>query len=232
MGYKLSDEEIERLIGSIGGSRDCVSRAKVIASQIDWRYMQQYQKERWLVLARRAFNNIDADADGCVTVGEIVHALEDRIPSDALYDLFYGSAGGTIGGAGTAASSPIRVLGNAARDRIGALRPMSFQSFMQLLRQPSEDSLDLYDDRQDGTVTTLRSDHSGPSAGDLRSASLRGHAHGLGVSPGADCSKSPTAASLGSSCAVDALRDVSVRTRDCSTHHGRELATVFERWEP
>jgi hypothetical protein len=74
----VQDGELDRLCRTLGGESDSLSRAAVIASQIDWRYMQRHQKERWLALARRAFDTLDADADGCVSVDEMLHALEVR----------------------------------------------------------------------------------------------------------------------------------------------------------
>lgn len=105
----------------------------------------------------------------------------------------------------------------------GRTRNISFQSFMALLRQPSGDSLDLYDDRQDGTVSTLKSATLNGAAS--RSA---GFLAGLGSSP--SLSASPGGGTLAGACALDALREGSVRPSDCSTHRGgRELTTVFEQ---
>ena len=104
----------------------------------------------------------------------------------------------------------------------GRARTISFQTFMAFLRQPSADSLDLYDDRQDGTVSTLKS-------ATLNGGTTRGAASlpGLGSSP--SLSASPGGGTLAGACALDALREGSCRPSDCSTHRGRELATVFEQ---
>jgi hypothetical protein len=48
----------------------------VLASQIDWRYMQRHQKERWLAIARRAFDALDVDADGVVSVDGMLDVLQ------------------------------------------------------------------------------------------------------------------------------------------------------------
>jgi hypothetical protein len=100
-------------------------------------------------------------------------------------------------------------------------RTISFQSFMAMLRQPSADSLDLYDDRQEGSVSTLKSaTHNGTN----RSSHFI-HAH-LPGSPSS--SSSPGLGLLSGACAIDALREGSHRPSDCSTHRGT-LATVFEQ---
>lgn len=199
MGYLLDDDEILRLMQSIGGGQDTVSRATVIASQIDWQYLQRFQKDRWLTIARRAFEHIDADADGKVTSGELLNALESHIPADELNEL-YGETAGV--GAGIPAGRAGLMMGQTTR-------PMSFRSFMTLLRQPSEDSLDLYDDRYEGTVGTLDASGSrGNLAGRLGPGLGDGSARG-----GLD---------------LEALREPSVHHKE-GTNRGRDLATVFEK---
>ena len=78
MGYRLREGELERLCASIGGRADTLSRAAVIASQIDWRYMQKHQKERWAAVARRAFDNIDTTHTGAVSADDVLAALHVR----------------------------------------------------------------------------------------------------------------------------------------------------------
>jgi hypothetical protein len=95
-------------------------------------------------------------------------------------------------------------------------RGMSFQSFMLMLRQPSQDSLDIYDDRQEGSVSTIKTaTHHGTSY----------HSEGL-VSP----SPSSAIGTLAGACALEAMHDISCRPSDCSTHTpSHELTTVFEK---
>jgi hypothetical protein len=84
MGYRLQPGELDRLCSSIAGTNsDTLRRAAVIASQIDWRYMQRFQKERWLSLARRAFDNIDVDGKGAISISEMLDAMRVRLPSFA-----------------------------------------------------------------------------------------------------------------------------------------------------
>lgn len=40
MGYRLSDDELQRLMNAIGGNHDSVSRSTIMASQIDWHHLQ------------------------------------------------------------------------------------------------------------------------------------------------------------------------------------------------
>ena len=226
MGYRLTDEDLQRLMNSIGGTHGTVSRSSVIASQIDWQYLQRYQKQRWLELTRRAFDNIDADSDGKVGVEELMRALEDRIPADDLNNLFEAAATSSPEAQGV----QIPASAGQARGMISAVRPLSFKTFMSLLRQPSDESLDMYDDRLEGSVQTWRTGEGsvGSALGSLGGPSLRraGSSGYLGNSGPVDTPYSPLP-SEGSS--VSKL-DPSVRSsiRDAS-HHGRDLQTVFER---
>jgi Ca2+-binding EF-hand superfamily protein len=43
--------------------------------------LQRYQKQRWLDLTRRAFDHIDVDSDGKVSVDDLITAFADRIPA-------------------------------------------------------------------------------------------------------------------------------------------------------
>jgi hypothetical protein len=80
MGYRLQDSELDRLCKAIGGNSDTMSRAAIIASQIDWRYMQRFQKERWLALARRAFDTIDVNQSGSVSLEDMIQAMQVCLP--------------------------------------------------------------------------------------------------------------------------------------------------------
>lgn len=228
MGYRLSDDELQRLMNSIGGTQGTVSRSSVIASQIDWRYLQRYQKQRWLELTRRAFDNIDGDADGKVSVEELMRALEDRIPADELNNLFESAATGSSEARG------VKIPAAAGQNRmISAVRPLSFQTFMSLMRQPSDESLDMYDDRLEGSVhTMLTGEGSGSSKlGNLGASMRRAGSSGyLGNSGTADTSYSPLP-SEAPGILMDLKLDPSVRSsvHGDKSHHGRDLQTVFER---
>lgn len=43
--------------------------------------VQRNEKQRWLELTRRAFDHIDVDSDGKVSVDDLIMAFEDRIPA-------------------------------------------------------------------------------------------------------------------------------------------------------
>lgn len=66
---------------------------------------------------------------------------------------------------------------------VARARNISFQSFMQMLRLPSNDSLDIYDDRHDGSISTLKSQAFGSRSpfggGLLSSATPTAHGHSI-----------------------------------------------------
>ena len=78
MGYRLHEGELDRLCSAIGGNSDVLSRAAVMASQMDWHFIQQHQKDRWLAIARRTFDLLDDDSDGRVSIDEMMHANKVR----------------------------------------------------------------------------------------------------------------------------------------------------------
>ena len=121
-------------------------------------------------------------------------------------------------------------------------RNISFRSFMSMLRQPSNDSLDIYDDRHDGSVSTLKSftrhgatSATGGLAGSAPSVHLNSVLGGyLSTSPGGVSGFGGDSvqgrSSFAGSCAAEAARlEGSVRRGESSTHRGRELSTVFEK---
>ena len=284
---RVQEGELDRLCSSIGGNATCLSRAAVIASQIDWRYMQRFQKERWLALARRAFDTLDTQNTGSVSVDGMIHALQVRAPllsylsqraalSVALSYHLTCTCGYVAAGARgrpcyktATVCLPVTIL----QDKIPAdevqqlyqevastmpvcarARNISFQSFMQMLRLPSNDSLDIYDDRHDGSISTLKSQAFGSrsSGGGMLSATPTAHGassvfgaylpssspsqHASGglsaflpsSSPGVG-EGSGKARALAASCATNARLEGSRGRLDASGHYGHDLSTVFEQ---
>jgi hypothetical protein len=147
--------------------------------------------------------------------------VQDRIPADEVQRVY----------ADVAASMPPSTRARA----------VSFRSFMAMLRQPSNDSLDLYDDRHDGSISTLKSAalHTGSAsqAGGYLSSSGGMHSSLHNSVLGAYVSRSPSSPgessgvrTLAGSCAAEARRsEGSARKGDASGHRGRGLPTVFEK---
>ncbi|KAI7841033.1 hypothetical protein COHA_005261 [Chlorella ohadii] len=159
LGYKLTADELERLLDSLDpGNTGKVAKSQVAASQIDWRVLQQSQTERWLKCARRAFAELDLDGDGRISVDEMIAMLRHRLPKEevdiavrhALQEAARRSEGSfrgrsdVAGAAATAAEqdSSVHSANDSVRDG------MTFRQFVRMLRSgATEASLDVYDDR-------------------------------------------------------------------------------------
>lgn len=151
LGYRLSPEELERLLDQLDpGNTGKVAKSQVAASQIDWRVLQQSQTERWLKCVRRAFMDLDTDGDGIISSDDMVAMLRNKLPKaevevavrHALQEAARRSegsmhrrseAGDSVHSNGSG--------GDSVRDG------MSFRQFLRMLRAGSTDCLELYDDR-------------------------------------------------------------------------------------
>jgi hypothetical protein len=57
-----------------------VSRSQFLASQLDWRKLQQNHREMWLECARDTFSSLDTDQDGVIGANELVRILRGKLP--------------------------------------------------------------------------------------------------------------------------------------------------------
>ncbi|EFN52073.1 hypothetical protein CHLNCDRAFT_32668 [Chlorella variabilis] len=176
LGYRLSPEELERLLDQLDpGNTGKVAKIQVAASQIDWRVLQQGHTERWLKCVQRAFQDLDLDGDGIISSREMVTSLCNKLPKDeveaavrhALHEAARRSEGslhrstrasGNMHGDDSSVHSS-GSAGDSVRDG------MSFRQFVRMLRAGSADCLYNYDDRH-GSLG------SSGSLGSLAQASL------------------------------------------------------------
>ena len=63
--------------------------------QIDWRVLQEDQRERWLGLVEAAFEELDLDRDGVLSIDEIVSSMRNKLPPAEVR-----AGGGPCGGGG------------------------------------------------------------------------------------------------------------------------------------
>lgn len=81
MGYKLTPEEVDRLLDQLDpGNTGYVAKSQLAASQIDWAELQTNHSEEWLRLARRAFADLDSDRDGLVSAEDMIALLRHKLP--------------------------------------------------------------------------------------------------------------------------------------------------------
>lgn len=153
LGYRLSDEELRRLMDQIDpGSTGRVSRNQLAASQIDWAALQSGEAERWLRCARRAFADLDGDGDGVVSVEDMVSLLRHKLPAGevaaAVRHALAEAARTREEGSHHSGTTAVAAPGASQHGPGGSLRGgLNFRAFMRMLRAGSADSLDLYDDR-------------------------------------------------------------------------------------
>ncbi len=153
MGYRLSDEEVDRLLDQLDvGLTGQVGKAQLAASQIDWRYMQENNTEKWLKHARRVFSDLDADKDGVLSSEDILALLKHKLPpsevegalSHALAEAARRretnepSQHGSVGDDSSHGGSQVD---RSLRDG------MNFRQFIRMLHPGSYDSLEMYDER-------------------------------------------------------------------------------------
>jgi hypothetical protein len=83
-GHRLEPSELERLLDQVDlGRSGRVARSQLVASQMDWRAMQQTHTERWLAAATAVFRGLDVDGDGVIRVDELISALRTKLlPSE------------------------------------------------------------------------------------------------------------------------------------------------------
>lgn len=87
LGYRLSAEEIERLLDQLDpGNTGKVGKSQVAASQMDWSVLQQNQTERWLKCVRRAFQDLDTDNDGIISSGDMDKSMRGSCHAGSLLD--------------------------------------------------------------------------------------------------------------------------------------------------
>lgn len=85
MGYQISNSEAEALMRYIS-TEERVSKSQFIASQLDWRKLQENNREMWLECVRQTFANLDSDQDGIISSAELMRMLRNKLP-DADIDL-------------------------------------------------------------------------------------------------------------------------------------------------
>jgi calcium-dependent protein kinase len=162
LGYKLTDDEVDRLLDQLDVSMTGqVNKSQLAASQIDWKYLQQNNTEKWLKYVYQVFSELDADKDGVLSAEEIMALLRRKLPPSevegALRDALAESARqkhrhDPATQATLNSLDNDDVLTNEIKDSDfftdQSLRDgLNFRQFLRLLSSGSCDSLDIYDGR-------------------------------------------------------------------------------------
>lgn len=147
MGYKLADDELERLLDQLDANHTGqIKKMQFAASQIDWKALQRSNTERWIEHARKVFAELDVDGDGVLNSEEMTNLLRRKLPPSEVE--------GALRHAITEAASrknreegnipttpPVNMKDQSLRDGL------NFRQFLRLLSPKSMDSLDMFEER-------------------------------------------------------------------------------------
>lgn len=76
LGYHLNNSEAMELFDAIDVERKGhIACAELSASLIDWKYLQDTFKDRWIESVRRVFEDLDKDGDGNLDTNEVAAAF-------------------------------------------------------------------------------------------------------------------------------------------------------------
>lgn len=82
LGYDLAPSEVAVLMNELDlDASETVDASEFVASQIDWGAMQRSNRDLWLECAQRAFSDLDENADGHLSVQQLVTSLRRKLPS-------------------------------------------------------------------------------------------------------------------------------------------------------
>lgn len=147
MGYKLSEDELERLLDQLDANHTGqIKKMQFAASQIDWKALQRNNTERWIDHARKVFADLDIDGDGVLNCEEMTNLLRRKLPpaevEGALRHAIAEATSRKNRDEGTIpATPPMNVSDQSLRDGL------NFRQFLRLLSPKSMDSLDLFEER-------------------------------------------------------------------------------------
>jgi Ca2+-binding EF-hand superfamily protein len=140
LGYRVEEAEAAELFDVVDVERrGAVERAELSASLLDWKWLQDTFKDRWVESVQRVFQNLDKDGDGALDANEVAAAFSghlddyevDAAVHEALMEAFADE-------------------GEDAGDEEGALKHqrIDFDHFLRLLQTGRYlEDLELYDDR-------------------------------------------------------------------------------------
>ena len=146
MGYKLSEDEVQRLLDQLDVSyTGKIAKSQFAASQIDWSAVQKSNTERWISRARKVFADLDTDMDGVLSAEEMAALLRRKLPSEEVEGaLRHAISEATKKRKHTMTASPSMDI--VPQDK--SLRDgLNFRQFLRLLSPKSIDNLDLYEER-------------------------------------------------------------------------------------
>lgn len=149
LGYQMDVDEIDELFDTVDVQhKGELSKSDLGAGLMDWKFVQDTYKDRWVESVQKVFDSLDKDHDGSLEAEEIAGALSSQL-SDYEVDAAVHAAllealgdddsGDNNGGDGNGGESKIQKK----------KKSINFESFLKLLEQTAggEGDLGLFDDR-------------------------------------------------------------------------------------
>lgn len=131
LGYEVKDKEVDELFDSIDVAQSGeLSKAQLSAGLLDWKYVQDTFKDRWIESVKHVFESLDSDGDGKLEATEIAAALSKQL-TDYEVDAAVHSA-------------LLEAVGDGENDKDS--QNIDFDTFLRLIQQCDGD-LDVFDDR-------------------------------------------------------------------------------------
>ncbi|GAX86176.1 hypothetical protein CEUSTIGMA_g13589.t1, partial [Chlamydomonas eustigma] len=134
--FKLEDSEVSRLlqqVDSMSTQSGQIQKSALAASQLDWKELQQHHYQQWRRLVHNTFEGLDRDHDGILKQSDLTKALRACLPEERVDE---------------AVAEALIEAGHSSADSNAGI---DFETFMNMLKVSSLDSLDMYDDRIGGS---------------------------------------------------------------------------------
>jgi calcium-dependent protein kinase len=195
MGYKLTDNEVDRLLDQLDSNQSGhIAKSLFAASQIDWEALKLSNMQRWIDRAGKVFAALDEDGDGVLSSAEITALLASKLPpgevegalrhviAEAQMKKRKASAIARSSNGEGAIDEDELLEGKACRSESLQIPEelqkerslhdgLNFRQFLRLLSPRSMDSLDNYEDRL-GSPLVNSSMHSMDSKSSMKDVTV------------------------------------------------------------
>lgn len=86
LGYKIEPNEIPVLVEILAPGQNEVNFTQFVASQIDWEHLRETHKDTWLECVKNAFESMDKDQDGALSIEDIMSSIREKLPNSCEID--------------------------------------------------------------------------------------------------------------------------------------------------
>jgi calcium-dependent protein kinase len=148
LGYQMDIDEIDELFDTVDVQhKGELSKSDLGAGLMDWKFVQDTYKDRWVESVQKVFDSLDRDHDGSLEAEEIAGALSSQLSDYEVDAAVHAALLEALGDDGADDSND----GDRDGDNEKKIQKKSinFESFLKLLEQSEggEGDLGLFDDR-------------------------------------------------------------------------------------